>query len=229
MRTYTQAKAFALAEAQRTRGGQNWFNLCQKFSRQCVGAPPFGRSARQAFNAIPAQNRHSSSPPPPGSIAYYGRSDKGFGHAVFVVEGGFVYSNDILRRGRIDRVRWDIFVKRWNMPYRGWIDACPSGRLPVQAKAAGTGIQRITYRRGKKVYRSKMRLGQRDSDSVWNLQVALIAKGYKLPHGPTGDYDQRTRSACAAYQRRQGWAGRSADGIAGPKTVRRLGLLWVDA
>jgi hypothetical protein len=111
--------------------------------------------------------------------------------------------------------------------YRGWIEACPSGRLPVQTR--GPGVQAVGFRRGKKVYKSKMRLNQRDSDSVWNLQVALIAKGHAIPGGPTGDYCRRTAMACAAFQRRQGWKRAGANGIAGPKTVARLGLVWVAA
>jgi peptidoglycan hydrolase-like protein with peptidoglycan-binding domain len=223
MRTYSRAKTFAQHQHDRPRAA-GWFNQCQAFSRQCVGAPPFGTSARLAFNAIPAAHRHTSSPPPAGSIAYYGRSDRGFGHAVFVIEGGFVWSNDILRRGKIDRVKWNIFVPRWGLAYRGWIDWCPSGPLPVPRPTKS----RVGFRQGKKVYRSKMRFRQPDSDSVWNLQVALMAKAFKFADGPTGYYGTHTRAACAAFQRRQGWSGRNADGIAGPQTIRRLGLIWVD-
>lgn len=225
MRDFEAAKAFALNQHLHPRPG-GWFNQCQKFSRQCVGAPPFGTSARKAFNAIPAANRHTSSPPPPGSIAYYGHADRGAGHAVFVVEGGRVWSNDILRRGRIDRVAWDIFIPKWHLPYRGWIDACPSGRLPVAS--APSAPRRLGYRQGKKVFRSKMRFKQPDSDSVWNLQVALMAKGFKFSDGPSGYYGGHTRAMCAAFQRRQGWSGSDADGIAGPGTIRRLGLVWVN-
>ena len=130
MRTYDQAVAFA--RRQHNEPTQGWFNLCQALARQCVGAAPFGLSAREAFNAIPRDHRHLSDPPPAGSIAYYGRARTGFGHAVFVVEDGFVWSNDILRKGKVDKVRWDVFVDRWGLPYRGWIDRCPHGELPVK-------------------------------------------------------------------------------------------------
>ena len=223
MRTYAQAKAFA--RQQHRSGSSSWLNLCQMFSRQCVGAPPFGASARLAFNGTPPEQRHTSGPPPAGSIAYYGFRDRGAGHAVFVVEGGFVWSNDILRRGRIDRVRWNVFQSRWGLPYRGWISACPAGELPVQC---GPEDQRgPRYRQGKRVYGSRMRLGQDDSDSVWNLQVALMARGFEFEDGPTGYYGNHTRRCVAAFQRRRGWSGSGADGIAGPLTVAKLGLLWV--
>jgi hypothetical protein len=83
------------------------------------------------------------------------------------------------------------------------------------------------YRRGKRVYRSKMRFRQTDSDSVWNLQVALMAKHIPFDDGPTGFYGAHTRNACATFQTRQGWTGDGANGIAGPLTIQRLGLVWV--
>lgn len=231
MRSYEQAKAFAIHEHQQPRR-EGWFNFCQMFSRQCVGAPGFGASAREAFNSIDEAHRHASKPPPPGSIAYYGRADQGAGHAVFAVDGGKVWSNDILRRGQIDRVDWDIFVPRWGLAYRGWIDACPGGVLPVKDGKRGVGKpgdQQDGYRRDRQVFRAKMRFRQDDSDSVWNLQTALIAAGLPFTHGPSGFYGRRTRAACREFQHRQGWRGADANGIAGPETVRRLGLVWVDS
>jgi hypothetical protein len=222
MRTYEEAKEFAQREHRDDRA-RSWFRMCQVFSRQCVGAGPFGASAREAFNAQPKEHKHTSFPPPAGSIAYYGFPDRGAGHAVFAVHGGFVWSNDIIRPGKIDRVQWDVFVSRWNLPYRGWIDQCPAGELPVQRKGPVN-----PYRQRKRVYAEKMRFGQEDSDSVWNLQVALIAKGFKFENGPSGYYGRHTIRTCAAFQRRMGWRGEFADGLAGPVTIERLGLIWVD-
>jgi hypothetical protein len=223
MRSYPQAKDFA--QQQHRTGSTSWHNLCQMFSRQCVGAAPFGASAREAFNATPGEDRHESSPPPPGAIAYYGFADHGAGHAVFAVHGGFVWSNDILRPGRIDRVRWDVFPNRWRLPYRGWISRTPSGELPIQQSADRGDLP--GYRQGRKVYASRMHLEQDDSDSVWNLQVALMARGFEFEDGPTAYYGRHTRRCVAAFQTRRGWTGRDADGIAGPQTIARLGLVWV--
>lgn len=222
MRTFEQAKEFA--KQQHASTGIDWYRKCQMFARQCVGAPAFGASAREAFNGIADNDKHESFPPPAGSIAYYGFPDRGAGHSVFAVAGGFVWSTDILRRGRIDRVPWDVFVRgSWRLPYRGWISACPAGQLPVEALDSEP-----TYRQGRRVYRSKMRLGQDDSDSVWNVQVALIARGFDFENGPSGYYGRHTLRCVAEFQRRKGWTGVNADGIAGPVTVDRLGLVWVD-
>lgn len=87
------------------------------------------------------------------------------------------------------------------------------------------------YRQDKKVYSSKMHYGQKNSDSVWNLDVGLINKGFgkeiMQAGGPSDDYGSSTKAACARFQRSQGWSGSGADGIAGPETIKRLGLKWV--
>lgn len=222
MRTYEQAVAYAVRQHERPTN--DWFRWCQKFSRQCVGANGFGDSARLAFNDVADRAKHRSVPPPPGSIAYYGFRDRGAGHAVFVVDGGFVWSNDIKRRGKIDRVQWDVFQGEWKLPFRGWIDWCPSGDLPISRRPGAPP----TFRQGKKVYGSRMRFKQTNSDSVWNLQLALMTKGYSVGAGPTGNFGMHTVIACAAFQGARGWKGRRADGIPGRDTVRALGLVWVD-
>lgn len=83
------------------------------------------------------------------------------------------------------------------------------------------------YVDGKKVYRSRMEppvLGfvhVKDSNSIRNIQTALYMD-------VTGNYDEATWTAIAAFQRKQGWTGTDADGIPGKMTVERLGLVWVD-
>lgn len=89
------------------------------------------------------------------------------------------------------------------------------------------------YRQGKKVYSSKMKAGQMNSDSVWNLALALINKGYGRAirvkyHGATDDYVTEVINCTRKFQIDQGWSGHNADGIAGPETIKRLGLTWVE-
>jgi peptidoglycan hydrolase-like protein with peptidoglycan-binding domain len=72
-----------------------------------------------------------------------------------------------------------------------------------------------------------MRFRQDDSDSVWNIQLALLSKGYWIGAGPTGTFGRHTLAAVAAFQGAQGWKGKRADGIPGSATVGKLGLVWV--
>jgi len=62
------------------------------------------------------------------------------------------------------------------------------------------------------------------TEQTTRLQQALIAQGYSIPAGATGTYGAQTTAAVAAFQRAQGWRGAQADGIAGPETLRRLGV-----
>ena len=50
---------------------------------------------------------------------------------------------------------------------------------------------------------------------VYDLQNALIAKGYSIPAGPTGYFGTRTKQAVAEFQRSLGFSGDQADGIPG--------------
>lgn len=135
MRSYADALAWAKRQVTApTPPEGTWYNRCQQFSRLVFGAAVWAPSAREAFNATPAANRHTSWPPPPGSIAYWGNDHSGAGHATPILDT--CYSNDIYRRGQIDKVKITTradqmpFVTRWGLPYRGWIDATPSGPIP---------------------------------------------------------------------------------------------------
>ncbi|MFE6223041.1 peptidoglycan-binding protein [Streptomyces sp. NPDC057854] len=64
------------------------------------------------------------------------------------------------------------------------------------------------------------------SDDVRDFQAALKAKGFD-PGPVDGVFGDRTKAACAAFQRSQGWSGDGADGLPGPQTIERLGLRLV--
>jgi murein DD-endopeptidase MepM/ murein hydrolase activator NlpD len=83
-------------------------------------------------------------------------------------------------------------------------------------------------RQAGKVYASKMVPGIMNSDSVWNVQVALRAWDPTITWKPTGNFGSPTREAVTRFQREHGWTGINADGIPGPQTVHQLGLTWVD-
>ena len=67
------------------------------------------------------------------------------------------------------------------------------------------------------------------TEQTIQLQQALIRKGYSIPAGATGKYGAQTTAAVAAFQQAQGWSGSQADGIAGPETLRRLGVSGTSA
>lgn len=110
----------------------------------------------------------------------------------------------------------------------GWSGSDADG-MPGPGTLDRLGLpQRLSYRRDKIVHLSKMKLGVGDSDSVWNVQIALLRRGYSIPAGPTDYFGNQTANAVKKFQLDQGWTGNDADGIPGPGTIRALGLNYVD-
>ena len=95
MRTYAQAKEFA--QQQHRSGSSSWHPVPDVLPAVRRGSA-IRRVRPGGVQRHSGGPRHQTSPPPAGSIAYYGFADHGAGHAVFAVNGGFVWSNDILRR-----------------------------------------------------------------------------------------------------------------------------------
>jgi hypothetical protein len=233
MRTYEQAQAFA--EKQRLSNRAIWFNLCQKFSRSCVGAGGWAPSARKAFNAVPAKWRSTSFPPPPGSIAYYGSATHGNGHAVFVSgKPGFVYSNDIKRRGKIDLVPWNVFGSAWGMPYRGYITHTPNGTplpikphaTPVKPKPANTIIPTVSVARLIKA--AKADIPAATGHKTYPAEVLIVEKalnraGLLASKFVDGSFGTTTRDAYGDWQRHLGYSGADANGVPGLVSLTALG------
>lgn len=65
-----------------------------------------------------------------------------------------------------------------------------------------------------------------DSDSVRNLQLALLARDPALRLPVTGTYGPRTVAAVRQYQARKGFT-HEAKGVPGRSTIASLGLRWV--
>ena len=111
---------------------------------------------------------------------------------------------------------------------QGWSGSDADG-MPGPGTLDRLGLpQRLAFRRDKNVYLSKMKVGQADSDSVWNVQIALLLRGYSIPAGPTDYFGKQTVAATKKFQEDQGWTGSDADGIPGPGTIKALGLNPMD-
>lgn len=111
---------------------------------------------------------------------------------------------------------------------QGWSGSDADGMLgPGTLDRLGLP-QRLRFRRDKVVHLSKMKKGTADSDSVWNVQIALMLRGYSIPAGPTDYFGDQTIRAVKKFQKDQGWTGNDADGTPGPGTIKALGLKYVD-
>jgi hypothetical protein len=229
MRNATQAAAWAEVRD----GSTGWRTTCLTLVRQAWDLPMYDTYAQLEWDAVPLSARHSDTRPPVGAPCFW-KGPTAQGHAAIVVEYRgdvpYVATTDVLRLGRVDVVPMRKIEQVWpSAHWLGWTSQLQGKVLPLPVPhAVVTRVVASPYRQGGKVYRSDLRFGQRGSDSVWNLQRALIRKGFQTGSpAPTGDYLSGTRAAVAAFQRSQGWAGRDADGLAGRFTVVRLGLIWV--
>jgi len=211
MRTWQEAVAYAKAE--HAHASRDWTNKCQMFARTCVGAAAWAPSAREAFNATPAANRHTGIPPA-GALVYYGNAHSGAGHATFSDGDGYVWSTDILRHGQVDRVRYDVFEKAWGLPFRGWIDATPSGKLDLKPAPVAPAVSAGA------VVRVADLVGIKRSTSAALINRALIAEGYKIPtraywspatsaafrnYRAAHGFGKNTRAACVALGAKHGF------------------------
>ncbi|WCD94150.1 peptidoglycan-binding protein [Streptomyces sp. HUAS 31] len=69
---------------------------------------------------------------------------------------------------------------------------------------------------------SNVQFGKRNED-VRTVQKALIARGRKIPDGPTGLFGAQTKAAYRAEQLAQGFKGADADGNPGCTSLTTLG------
>lgn len=231
MRNFEQAQAYAEYQRRHNLGG--WHNQCQRFVRSCVGASAWATSARLAFNTTPLKHRHTSFPPPPGSIAYYGSATSGNGHTAFAsTQHGYVYSNDIRRDGKIDLVPWNVFASAWGMRYRGWIDYTPSGWIDLRPavvtppKPAAIIIPTISLARVQKAARvdPPAPMGKKSYPTeVLIVEKALNRAGLLSSKYVDGCYGTVTIDSYKHWQRNLGYTGAAANGIPGLKSLTALG------
>ena len=125
----TLPEALAWAEGQRKKASQDWSGLCQKFSRSCWDINPGYASAIIAWNAQSPEHQHKDRTPPPGALVYFAGGQ--YGHATFSKGNGWIYSTDILRKGKVDLVNISTIEKKWGLKYLGWTDTQGKIKLPV--------------------------------------------------------------------------------------------------
>jgi putative peptidoglycan binding protein len=208
-RRRTPAQVVAWAKRQHDNGSSGWAGMCLKFARTAAGAPGGTRNAKAAWSK--ARFRHKRGTPPAGSFVFWGGGTHG--HVAVSIGGGHIWSTDIRRRGRVDRVTISFLTSRWNMPYLGWTEDVNGVRiLGLKAPPSKSPIVSL----------ANLKPGKRNAD-VKTLQLALRSKGYTRLN-PSGLFDPATRTMVRAFQKAQGWSGSDADGVPGPKTCARLGL-----
>src|SRR5690606_30439486 len=122
--------AGALNYAKSQVGKSGWRRLCLAFVRSCWGIAPSASTAAAVGCSKTKRQSSDKIPPPRAAVWWDGPTAKD--HVALSAGGGYVYSNDILSPGRIDKVKIDTITSRWGARYRGWSEDYPNfGRLPL--------------------------------------------------------------------------------------------------
>lgn len=209
---------------------------CVGVIRRSWGIPSLGGSAYEAWDRVPQGEMHYTHPldVPEGAICYglngqHGQRRTRYGHAWVASTGLKGWTTDYVQMGTFKLA--PMSLPRWTGDTEvQWTSWTQYGRLPVgrtqRQRNGGSTPVTPAYRQGKRVFASKMHQGQMNSDSVWNVVLALKARGAKIPYGD--DYTWAVFTAVRNFQKSRGWTGKGADGIVGPMTAAALKLVWVN-
>lgn len=225
---WSPAQAVVYAAGQVSHPDKNYFALCAHSISWYYGFGGYGyASAKVGGRAVPAKLRHSAKNAasiPAGAIIYFIGPDTGvWGHVVLSAGDGTVYSNDIISRGRISRVKLSLFKQKWGMSPSFWTDAylpAAFGRNPNPAPKLTAPTPQPAPAPKPVIDASKAATACRRNGSTANLRYARKALGLSSKTNACGPV---FRKRYAKYQRSIGLRGRAADGIPGYWSLKKLG------
>ena len=207
--------AEAIAESR--RWSSNQYGMCLLTVQTWLAAPWTGPWAEDAWNRWGGQHRGDKNPPP-GVPVYWHNPRSRYGHIALSVGGGRVRSTDWPSSGRVSELSIDQMTRGWNLQYLGWASRIGGQAIP--------GVGHSTphpHGSGHDVYIRKLHYGQKDSDSVKELQKRLAHLGFHVPAGATGNYFGQTDRAVRAWQRKIGDAvDRAGHSSIGPRQAQAL-------
>lgn len=221
MRTGSAAVAVALRE-HRTRS-EDWEGMCLRFVRTCLGVPYRWDDARSAWQHVADTDRHAGPKPPPAVPVWW---DVGaHGHVALSAGGGRVWSTDILRAGHVDLVTIGFVTREWRARYMGWSETINGARVYDRARAVPPRTS-VSLARVVAAFRADPARAQgsgiHEAD-VRPVELALMAEGLLDDRwARDGAAGSKTRAAYSRWQHRLGFVGADANGIPGPKSLRRL-------
>lgn len=132
--------ALAFALAQSLLATRDWYDDCQLFVRTALGCPGGAATAYQAWLAVPDGARHGFYNPPAGVPAFWRGGSNGDGHTALTVGDGTVWSTDIKRHGKIDKVAITEIHDKWGLEYLGWTES--DNGVVVYTAPPGTHLTR---------------------------------------------------------------------------------------
>lgn len=132
--------SLAYAAKEHVNPSQGWARLCLAFCNYAAGAPHLGGTALDAWNRAGKAHQHGYYNPPAGVPVFW---DGGSGHVAWSDGKGNVWSNDILRAGKIDLVPIALIAKKWGKKYLGWTDTLNGKSVYTHPAAAATPLPAV--------------------------------------------------------------------------------------
>lgn len=126
----TGQSALNWASNQHYHPSRDWTRDCLMFVRMSFNVGPrYGSAITAYYNT---NSRHTSWPPPKAVPVWWAGGR--YGHVALSIGDGTCWSNDYVRRGKIDRVRISSITNGWNYRYLGWSEDINEVKIYVPAQ-----------------------------------------------------------------------------------------------
>lgn len=212
--------ALARAIAEHRDPTQDWEAMCLRFVRTCLGVPARYSYATQAYQHTTKRGGTTGDPPPAVPIWWAGGR---YGHVALSAGGGYCWSNDILRVGKVDKVTISTITRGWGMDYKGWtedingVDVYAAAPVPFTARRVHASAVLDASRRDPAAPQGIAS----HPHAVGIVERALVAEGLLDDRWVDGAWGTKTERAWARWQRRRG--DDSPTGIPGRAGLEALG------
>lgn len=207
MRLGSAAVAFALKEHKtpsRVWQSPKGNGLCLQFTRTALDVPAKAGSAIEAWSDVAAGDRHGGQNPPPGVPVFWriGR----WGHVAVSAGGGYVWSTDILRKGKVDKVSIAYLSNRWGATYLGWAETLngkrvytAAAKVPKQVTVHVRNIREAAEHDPAAAAKKALHPAE-----VGVVEKALAAEGLLDDRWIDGSWGTKTEAAWKRWQKRIG-------------------------
>jgi hypothetical protein len=194
----------------------NEVGMCLKQTRIWYEIPSKYGDAATAWYATKYYKQGDRNPPRGAPVWWTGGSS-GYGHIGMSLGNGKVRSTDAAGSGKVGTKDLSWFENNWGLTYKGWSADVNDVVIPelleiyngAPPPSGGSGGSGSSYPKptSNTVYLSKLKCGQKNSDSVWYLQNSLnhhsLEGGQTLPL--TGNYAEQTDQEVRLCQQQHGF------------------------
>lgn len=223
MRIGSAAVAFALKEHKTP--SRLWVSakgngLCLEFTRTTLDTGPKYGSAKEAYSHVAPGDRHGGAEPPPGVPVFWKVGT--WWHVAVSAGGGYVWSTDILRKGKVDKVTIGYISRRWGATYLGWTETLngkrvytAAAKIPRQNPVHVRNIQESAQHDPPRPAREAAHPYE-----VGVIEKALVAEGLLDDRWLDGSWGTKTEAAWKRWQKR---IGNDPTGHPGAEGLEKLG------